>query len=110
MGMCPDLVFITGDIANRGQKSEYETFRSDFFHPLEIALGGAAWKGEIYVIPGNHDLARPTPDVLNRAATVAPGSRFFDPTPEGRTARDPVIPRFRQFKQLAPCSHQRLAC
>ena len=104
LGMCPDLVFITGDIANRGLKSEYETFRSEFFHPLETALGGSAWEGDIYVVPGNHDLTRPTPDVLNRAATVALGSRFFDPTPEGRTARDQVIPRFKQFKQLAPCS------
>lgn len=104
VGQCPDLVFITGDLSNGGKKSEYETFRSDFFRPLEEALGGASWKGGIYVVPGNHDLARPKPDVLNRASAVAPGSRFFDPTPEGRTARDQVIPRFRQFKQLAPCN------
>ncbi|MDP2095970.1 MAG: hypothetical protein Q8K50_19070, partial [Hydrogenophaga sp.] len=50
----------------------------------------------------NHDVARPPNDVLNRAAALAPGTHFFDPTKEGKTARDQVIPRFKSFKQLMP--------
>ncbi|MDP2092909.1 MAG: metallophosphoesterase, partial [Hydrogenophaga sp.] len=37
----PDLIFITGDVSNRGAKQEYETFRRDFYTPLIEVLGGA---------------------------------------------------------------------
>jgi predicted MPP superfamily phosphohydrolase len=101
-GFVPDLIFITGDVSNRGAKKEYETFRRDFYVPLVEALGGEKWAGKIFAVPGNHDVARPPNDVLNRAAALAPGSHFFDPTKEGKTARDQVIPRFKSFKQLMP--------
>ena len=79
-GFVPDLIFITGDIANRGGKSEFETFRKEFYLPLSEALGGVTWHGKIFGVPGNHDVARPSHDVLNQAAAVSAGSRFFDPT------------------------------
>lgn len=101
-GLAPDLVFLTGDIANRGLKSEYQAFRTDFFEPLQRALGGPAWSGRILSVPGNHDVARPQPDVLDRIAATKPGSHFFDPTKSGRTARDQVAPRFKQYRQLMP--------
>ena len=101
-GFVPDLIFITGDVSNRGARQEYETFRRDFYTPLVEALGGAKWEGKIFAVPGNHDVARPPNDVLNRAAALAPGTHFFDPTKEGKTARDQVIPRFKSFKQLMP--------
>lgn len=101
-GFIPDLIFITGDVANRGAKSEYETFRREFYTPLTDVLEGTAWSGLIFGVPGNHDIARPTNDVLNQAAATSAGSRFFDPTREGRTARDQVLPRFKQYKQLMP--------
>lgn len=43
----PDLVFITGDIANAGQRSEYAEFRRDFLAPLLDALGGDNWPGTV---------------------------------------------------------------
>lgn len=101
-GFVPDLVFITGDISNRGARKEYESFRRDFYEPLVSALGGDKWGGKIFAVPGNHDVARPPNDVLNRVAALAPGTHFFDPTKEGKTARDQVIPRFKSFKQLMP--------
>lgn len=57
-GFIPDLVFITGDIANAGQKSEYSEFRSGFLAPLLDALGGNDWHGTLYAVPGNHDVDR----------------------------------------------------
>jgi 3',5'-cyclic AMP phosphodiesterase CpdA len=38
-GFIPDVVFITGDIANAGQKSQYTEFHRGFFAPLQDALG-----------------------------------------------------------------------
>lgn len=36
---------------------------------------------------------------LNRASASSPGSRFFDPAPEGKANRDIVSPRFKQYRQ-----------
>ena len=94
-GFCPDLVFLTGDIANRGKRSEYEEFRDIFYTPLAKLLPTA----KIYAVPGNHDVLRPSPDALNPRALLASGSRFFDPTREGSTARGQVTPRFKAYKQ-----------
>lgn len=102
-GFIPDLVFITGDIANKGLKAEYETFRKEFYNPLEEALGGKGWAGKLYAVPGNHDVVRPVSDGLNRQKLVEPASRFFDPNKQGKTAREQVTPRFKQFKHLMPC-------
>jgi len=103
-GFVPDLVFITGDIANKGGKDEYQTFRKEFYIPLEEALGGKDWQGRLYAVPGNHDVARPVADGLNRQKLVEPGSRFFDPDKTGKAARDQVVPRFKHYKQLMPCA------
>lgn len=101
-GFVPDLIFFTGDIANRGTKPEYVLFRKEFYEPLLAALGGEEWHGKVFGVPGNHDVVRPGLDVLNRAAAVSAGSRFFDPAKEGKTAREPLFPRFKQYKQLMP--------
>lgn len=102
LGFVPDLIFLTGDISNKGARKEYETFRRDFYEPLVEVLGGAKWEGKIFAVPGNHDVARPRADILNRTAALEAGTRFFDPTKEGKTARDQLIPRFKSFKQLMP--------
>lgn len=100
-GFVPDFIFLTGDIANKGIKSEYEAFRKEFYLPLMDVLG-VDWQGKIVGVPGNHDVARPANDALNRNAPVTRGSHFFDPTKEGKTARDQVLPRFKQYKQQMP--------
>lgn len=38
-GREPNFVFITGDLANRGQLSEYEEFAEEFLLPLFEILG-----------------------------------------------------------------------
>lgn len=38
-GFAPDLVFITGDIADKGQDTQYQEFRSAFAEPLVSLLG-----------------------------------------------------------------------
>ncbi|MBF0440236.1 MAG: metallophosphoesterase, partial [Magnetococcales bacterium] len=51
-GKTPDLIFITGDITNSGQKKQYDQF-NDFLKKLfDDAI--------IIPVPGNHDLVRPT--------------------------------------------------
>jgi predicted MPP superfamily phosphohydrolase len=103
-GNIPDLIFLTGDIANKGQRKDYEKFRTQFYSPLIDALG-SKWKGHFFAVPGNHDVARPPSDGLNPDELCRPGTRLFDYSSEGKSHRDPqVIPRFKQFKQLMPCS------
>lgn len=101
-GFLPDLVFITGDIANKGQKAEYESFRKDFFSPLQEALGGAAWNGKIFTVPGNHDVDRSKNAAFDRIRAANSESKFFEPTKAGKSAREVVLPRFGQYQKLAP--------
>src|SRR4051812_17791001 len=49
-----DAVFITGDIANKGLLTEYETFDKEFIVPL-VQLMGGDFMSKIFLIPGNHD-------------------------------------------------------
>jgi len=93
----PDYVFITGDIANKGLRKEYETFRNDFLRPLETALGPET---VIFPVPGNHDVERPSTDTLDRDAPLVTASRLFDASKEGKTARDQILPRFKNYKKF----------
>lgn len=93
----PDYVFITGDIANKGLKKEYETFRTEFLGPLQAKLDANTL---VIPIPGNHDIERPNPDGLDRSILLKPPSKFFDASKEGRTSRDQVLPRFKHYKKL----------
>lgn len=97
----PDYVFITGDIANKGLKKEYETFRKEFLVPLQEKFNVDT---VVIPIPGNHDIERPSPDMLDHAAAFKPPSKFFDASKEGKTARDQVLPRFKHYKKLMAAS------
>jgi predicted phosphodiesterase len=63
-----DLVVFSGDVAFSGQPEEYATAARRFFGPLftALGLGREGWK-RLFVVAGNHDLAR---DALDR---VGPG-------------------------------------
>lgn len=117
-GSCPDLVFITGDIANRGKASEYETFYTTFFQKLvDILKKGLGDEAEerIFLIPGNHDVDRtkgpkgPTgkvledtrwlPDLFQREPTV------LDNTGPGQAARKLLRERFANFVRADMHSH-----
>lgn len=100
-GFIPDLVFITGDIANSANKKEYSSFREDFLTPLRNALGGANWKGRILAVPGNHDVDRSKHNGFDRHAPLAANSRFFDPDKKGRVEREILSPRFKAYRQGA---------
>jgi hypothetical protein len=100
-GFIPDLVFITGDIANSANKKEYSSFREDFLNPLRNALGGANWKGRILAVPGNHDVDRSKRNGFDRHAPLAANSRFFDPDNKGRVEREILSPRFKAYRQGA---------
>lgn len=95
-----DFIFVTGDIANKGLKKEYRTFRSSLYQPLMDVAGADC---RFFSVPGNHDLMRPPSDALDPTRLTVPGEKFFDPTKDGKRRRDQVIPRFKFFKQLAPC-------
>ena len=95
-GDVPDLVFITGDIANKGQDKEYEEFYENFFMPLRECLPSDSQE-RIFVIPGNHDVDRNqarallTNDVLKRVP------EFLDPTEQGQFERQTISSRFKAF-------------
>jgi len=55
-GLAPDLVFVTGDIANSGKRQEYEQAER-FFAELAQTLGLTPHE-HWFVVPGNHDVDR----------------------------------------------------
>jgi len=54
-GFIPDLIFFTGDIANKGLKDEYQVFNTSFLNPLLQVVGGDSWHGRLFCVPGNHE-------------------------------------------------------
>ena len=53
--ICPDCIFVTGDIAHSGREQEYAA-ASDFFDKLrEVSALG---KSRLFIVPGNHDVDR----------------------------------------------------
>ena len=97
----PDYVFITGDIANKGLKKEYEAFRKEFLVPLQEKFNVDT---VVIPIPGNHDIERPSPDMLDHAKAFKSPSKFFDASKEGKTSRDQVLPRFKHYKKSMAAS------
>lgn len=96
-GFVPNYVFITGDIANKGLKKEYETFRKDFLIPLHSKFDSEI---VVFPVPGNHDVERPGADTLNCEAPLEASSRFFDANKEGKNNRNQVFARFKNYKKL----------
>lgn len=93
----PDLVFITGDLANRGLASEYETFWMEFAWPLQDQIGGTV-ADRTFAIPGNHDVDRTKYSAFDRDEMCSAASKYFDPTKEGREKREEMLlPRFKAF-------------
>jgi len=54
-----DHILICGDIANKGQESEYEK-AEEFLKSVFEHLGCDESKTKVYVVPGNHDINRNT--------------------------------------------------
>ena len=54
-GICPDCIFVTGDVAHSGREQEYAA-ASDFFDKLRKVT--ALDKNRLFIVPGNHDVDR----------------------------------------------------
>ncbi len=104
-GLAPDMVFITGDIADKGKEEEYDEFYEKFYLPLHESLPAKS-ENNIFLVPGNHDVdwtqvrAVQTYDLLSRIP------EFLDPTNEGQFERNAILPRFRAFVESDLTSEQ----
>jgi len=95
-GFSPDIVVITGDIANKGLESEYMDFWLEFIIPLQDIIGNNIAE-RIFVVPGNHDIDREFNQAFDREEMLADSGQYFDPTEKGLKARQILLPRFRAF-------------
>lgn len=101
----PDMLFLTGDLANKGLDSEYETFWLDFIAPLQEEIGGKIQE-RTFAVPGNHDVDRSKHSAFSREEIAKVDSRYLDPTDEGARLRGEMLtPRFKSFldNDLTPC-------
>lgn len=91
LGWIPDLIFVTGDIANYGGVREYAE-ATQFFDKLLVAT--ELTKDRLFVVPGNHDVERAQAWLLERTLSDniasdtffanAPPSPTPTPTAESR--------------------------
>lgn len=95
-GFVPDLVFITGDIADKGSAEQYERFWDEFLSPLHSVIGGDIIE-RTFLVPGNHDLNRNVNKTFDRAEFGKSGERYFDPTSEGALHRKMLADRFKDY-------------
>ncbi|MFP5517777.1 MAG: metallophosphoesterase [Alphaproteobacteria bacterium] len=97
-GWTPDFVFLTGDIAHKGLKEEYERVRRELLAPLDTALGGGL-KERLFLVPGNHDVNRMA-DFSTRDA-VAGQKDIFLPTAPAAKIRARFMSRFQAYAEFA---------
>ena len=95
-GKAPDMVFITGDIANKGQEKEYEIFYDDFYLHLYDVLPREC-KENIFIVPGNHDVDQTQARAARTHDVLLSIPEFLDPTEEGLFERSILLPRFNAF-------------
>jgi len=74
----PDVIFATGDVADKGKPAEYAR-ATKFFDDLLEAAGGLS-KDRLFVIPGNHDVDREAGEYLKRTLeTESEAVKYFAP-------------------------------
>ncbi len=96
----PDLVFITGDLANKGKAAEYKEFYDEFLMPLQLEALGDGWEGKVFTIPGNHDVDRSVAQYADREKMCRPEARIFDGNDEGLREREiQLLPRFGAYAE-----------
>lgn len=72
----PDLIFVTGDIANSGQSAEYDRATAYFDKLLRIH---GLDRSRLFVVPGNHDVDQNAGKYLQRTLdTLTNANSFFD--------------------------------
>lgn len=95
-GFIPDLIFVTGDVANSGKPEEYKAFTNQFISPLTDFLG-YEYLDRIFVVPGNHDLNREINDGFSRDKFLKVEGENFHPTEKSRAKRNMLVERFGSF-------------
>jgi len=105
-GKPPSAVFITGDIANSGADSEYELFFEEFLYPLAAILKNTSCMGQIFIVPGNHDVTRSQARAVQTEGLLSHIPTFLDPTRDAQLERVTILPRFKAFigNDLTCCS------
>ncbi|MCA9706311.1 MAG: metallophosphoesterase, partial [Myxococcales bacterium] len=75
----PDVIFVTGDVAQHGQAHEYR-WATALFDALLEAAGLAGRRERLWVVPGNHDVDREEGAELRRTlADNLDADRYFGP-------------------------------
>lgn len=97
-GWNPDFVFITGDVANKGKKAEYEKFYLEFLAPLQELLGGEIDR-RTFAVPGNHDVDISINQPFDRQEMADPNKPYFDADENGLQHRAILLPRFKAFAE-----------
>ncbi|PTT95172.1 metallophosphoesterase, partial [Pseudomonas sp. HMWF031] len=92
----PDFIFITGDIANKGLESEYDSFWEHLIVPLD-ELMPTMLTDKLFMIPGNHDLNRNKNDAFDRTVLLKPTAPYFNPDEESKEKREIVVARFEKY-------------
>lgn len=95
-GIAPDYIFITGDVANTGKKSEYEQFVEHLISPI-IDLFGNDFLDNIFTVPGNHDLNRYINQEFSKEKFVRPESLSFNSDHGSALRREMLAKRFEDF-------------
>jgi len=101
-GKPPFAVFITGDIANSGAESEYQTFLDEFFWPLQELLSQSPSSDRIFIVPGNHDVTRSQARAVRTHGLLSHIPTFLDPTADAQFERTLLFPRFQAFIENDP--------
>lgn len=96
-GVGPDIVLITGDIANKGKSDQYEKFCEEFYVPLWGLLPDAV-RERIIIIPGNHDVDRSQARAVQTYDVLLRVPEFLDPTEQGAFERRTILPRLKAFE------------
>jgi len=92
----PDIILITGDIANKGKSAEYGRFWEEFLHPLHSLIGNGI-EERTFLVPGNHDLDRNKNKAFDRRELLKSTERYFDASKEGVESRQMLVDRFKAF-------------
>lgn len=92
------MIFITGDVANKGQEREYRLFTDEFLLPLIEIFPKLP---PIYLVPGNHDLDRNKAPLAAESLYSIPekDQSFFDTNSAGQSKRSEIFGRFSGFQR-----------
>lgn len=98
-GTIPNLIFITGDVANQGLREQYEMFTEEFLLPMVEIYNPLP---TIYIVPGNHDVDRGKCTLIEKILYDIPRDhrheKFFDTDEEGFEERRQIFERFEAFR------------